>query len=109
MGIFGGPGKVKKRDWAQVKADTKRAQHESAELRRQVAKSLMSPARATDKEIQGNMVRIDRQLVHLEHLSRQVDTNREAYGSINAERARLREQRRGLRMAQKDKKRGIRV
>ena len=109
MGIFGGPGKVKRRDWAQVRADTKRAQRESAELRRQVAKSLMSPARATDKEISGNMIRIDRQLVHLEKLGHQVDTNREAYGSINAERAALREQRRGLRMMKKAKKRGIRV
>ena len=109
MSIFGGPGKVKRRDWAQVRADAKRAQRESAELRRQVAKSLMAPARATDREISGNMQRIDRQLVHLERLGRQVDTNREAYGKITAEQARLREQRRGLRMAQKAKKRGIKV
>ncbi len=109
MGIFGGPGKVKKRDWAQVKADSKRAQRESAELRRQVSKQLMSPARATDAEIRGNMIRIDRQLVHLEHLGRQVDTNREAYGSINAERALLREQRRGLLMVRKAKKKGIKI
>jgi len=109
MGIFGGPGKVKRRDWAQVRADSKRAQRESAELRRQVSKQLMSPARATDKEISGNMVRIDRQLVHLEKLGHQVDTNREAYGSIVAEKARLREQRRGLRAIAKAKKRGVRV
>ena len=109
MSLFGGPGKVKKRDWAQVKADSKRAQRESAELRRQVSKQLMSPARATDAEIRGNMVRIDHQLVHLEKLGRTVDTNREAYGSINAERGRLREQRRGLLMMRKAKKKGIKI
>ena len=109
MGLFGDRSKVRRRDWAQVRADAKRAQRESAELRRQVAKSMMSPARATDREISGNMQRIDRQLVHLEKLGHQVDTNRETYGKIAAEQARLREQRRGLRMAQKAKKKGLKV
>ena len=109
MGLFGNRSKVRRRDWAQVRADAKRAQRESAELRRQVAKSMMSPARATDKEISGNMQRIDRQLVHLEKLGHQVDTNRETYGKISAEQARLREQRRGLRVAQKAKQKGLKA
>ncbi|MFZ0698707.1 MAG: hypothetical protein WAN74_00705 [Thermoplasmata archaeon] len=109
MAPFWGPGKVKKRDWVQVVRDAKVAQKESAELRRQVSRNLMSPARATDKQISSEMVRIDRQLVHLEKLRGQVDQNHQVYGSIKAETGRLREKRREVRMLQKAKKRGVRV
>ena len=109
MGLFGPTEKVRKRDAATALRDSKIAAKESAELRRQIARNMISPARITDKEISGNMARIDRQLVYLEKLRHQIDTNRVQYGQIASETARLREQRRGLRRMQKAKKHGIHV
>ena len=110
MGLFSrGPGKIRRGDKRVAEQDAKAAAKESAELRRQIAKNLMAPARATAGQVSANMRRIDTQLVHLEKLRAQVDTNRTQHSLISAETARLREQRRGLRAMQKAKKRGVRV
>jgi hypothetical protein len=109
MGLFGGPGsrnKVRSADKRTAERDTRQIMTESKELRRQISRDMFQPGRVTARQISANLGRIDRQLTALEKLRGAVTSNHDKYAEISAEKARLKEQGRALKLAKKAERLG---
>lgn len=109
MGLFGADGsrnKVGRADRRIAEKDTRQIMSESKELRRQISKDMFQPGRLTARQISANLGRIDKQLTALERLRGAVSSNHDKYAEISAEKARLREQNRALKLAKKAERLG---
>lgn len=101
MGLFGARAKLRKREKRTALQDARAVSKESGELRRQISRDLLNPARVTARQISANLGHVDRQLTVLERLRGQVRENRTQYGVLTAEKARLKEHKKALKTAAK--------